>query len=444
MALNKNVSGIHFLSHKLALFCGDIALLALSLFVASNLRLKEAPDLLSLESIGIISISISCLFLAGTYTSTNVARRPKLPLNTLLVVLFSAIPGILFIYILGPERFTALLGRGVYPIALIAFSVLALLNHLVLNFIFFEETDGKFILLIGEPNALNQLNSALSNQTYQLELRHSKSLLDATLTEREFLAIVLSPEHKPTPEEQKRLLEMRLAGIPIYSVSDFFETFFFLVPVGEIDNDWFIRSQGFLMLHSSAALRIKRLVDVLTSIILILVSLPLCLLTVLIIKARSRGPILFSQTRIGLEGKPFKLYKFRTMVINAEAEGAQWANNNDSRIIPFGHFLRKTRIDELPQCWNILKGEMSIIGPRPERPEFTSTLAQEIPYYDLRHVVKPGLTGWAQVSYPYGASIEDALRKLQYDLYYIKNYSLLLDLNILLRTVLVTLRRSGR
>ena len=129
---------------------------------------------------------------------------------------------------------------------------------------------------------------------------------------------------------------------------------------------------------------------------------------------------------------------------NAEQTGAQWATANDPRILPIGNFLRASRIDELPQCLNILKGEMSIIGPRPERPEFTKKLAQSIPYYDLRHIVKPGLTGWAQVSYPYGASVDDALRKLQYDLYYIKNHSLLLDLNILLRTVLVTLRRGGR
>jgi lipopolysaccharide/colanic/teichoic acid biosynthesis glycosyltransferase len=161
-------------------------------------------------------------------------------------------------------------------------------------------------------------------------------------------------------------------------------------------------------------------------------------------KIVSRGPVLFCQTRVGMHGKTFTIYKFRTMRIDAEKSGAQWAQDNDERITPLGNFFRSSRIDELPQCWNIIKGDMSIVGPRPERPEFTSSLAKEIPYYDLRHVVKPGLTGWAQVSYPYGASTEDSLRKLQYDLYYIKNYSLLLDLNILLRTVLVTIRRTGR
>ncbi|MBL4671680.1 MAG: exopolysaccharide biosynthesis polyprenyl glycosylphosphotransferase, partial [Arenicella sp.] len=226
--------------------------------------------------------------------------------------------------------------------------------------------------------------------------------------------------------------------------SDFFENFLYLVPVQETTNDWFIRSQGFTMLHSSVALSVKRTVDIIGSIGLLIVTLPITIATALLTKLVSRGPVFFSQTRVGMQGKTFTIYKFRTMHLGAEKSGAQWASNNDDRIIPLGDFFRKTRIDELPQCWNILRGEMSIVGPRPERPEFTKSLSKDIPYYDLRHVVKPGLTGWAQVSYPYGASTEDALRKLQYDLYYIKNYSLLLDLNILLRTVSLTVRRGGR
>ena len=198
------------------------------------------------------------------------------------------------------------------------------------------------------------------------------------------------------------------------------------------------------MLHSSVALRVKRSVDILGAIALIIVSSPIMLTSMILTKVISRGPVLFRQTRVGMNGTNFTIFKVRTMHLHAEKSGAQWASKEDNRLIPLGGFFRKTRIDELPQCWNILKGDMSIIGPRPERPEFTSSLAKDIPYYDLRHVVKPGLTGWAQVSYPYGASTEDSLRKLQYDLYYIKNYSLILDLNILLRTVLVTLRRGGR
>ena len=199
------------------------------------------------------------------------------------------------------------------------------------------------------------------------------------------------------------------------------------------------------MLHSTVSTRLKRVLDITLASFLLIFTLPICLLTIIIIKLVSpRGPALFAQTRVGLNGKNFVLHKFRTMKPGSEENGAQWAKTNDDRIIFFGRFLRKTRIDELPQCWNILLGDMSLIGPRPERPEFTSNLALDIPYYDLRHVVKPGLTGWAQVCYPYGASTEDSLKKLQFDLYYIKNYSLMLDLNILLRTVFVTVRRQGR
>ena len=262
--------------------------------------------------------------------------------------------------------------------------------------------------------------------------------------QQKFNAIIIGPDFQPNHTEQKKLLSFRLAGLPIYSLSDFFESFLFLVPVQEINNDWFIRSQGFAMLHSSITVRLKRLSDILGALTLGLVSLPIIALTAITIKISSKGAILFSQTRVGMNGTHFTIYKFRTMIADAETQGAQWASEGDPRIIPFGHFFRKTRIDELPQIWNILKGEMSIVGPRPERPEFTKELAKEIPYYHLRHVIKPGLSGWAQVSYTYGASTEDSLKKLQYDLYYVKNYSLLLDLNIILRTILVTLKRGGR
>ena len=149
------------------------------------------------------------------------------------------------------------------------------------------------------------------------------------------------------------------------------------------------------------------------------------------------------QNRVGLDGKDFKLIKFRSMVTNAESNGAVWTQSNDPRVTGGGKFIRKTRIDEIPQMWNILKGEMSFIGPRPERPEFVQQLINEIPYYAFRHTVKPGITGWAQVNYKYGASKKDTLEKLQYDLYYIKNLSPFLDLNILLRTIRVVLFGKG-
>lgn len=168
------------------------------------------------------------------------------------------------------------------------------------------------------------------------------------------------------------------------------------------------------------------------------------LLAFVAIKMESSGPVIFRQVRTGRDGKDFILYKFRSMRIDAEAKGAQWAVINDCRVTRIGNFMRKTRIDELPQLVNILSGNMSLVGPRPERPEFNKMLAEKIPFYNFRHSVHPGLTGWAQVLYPYGASIEDAEEKLQYELFYIKNYSLWLDVSIALKTVQVVLFGKGR
>jgi exopolysaccharide biosynthesis polyprenyl glycosylphosphotransferase len=188
----------------------------------------------------------------------------------------------------------------------------------------------------------------------------------------------------------------------------------------------------------------KRALDVAAAVSGLVLSLPLSLLAALLIKLTSRGPVFFCQERTGEDGAPFKLIKFRTMRVDAEKEsGPVWAQKNDVRVTPIGRFLRLSRIDEIPQFLNILAGQMSFVGPRPERPHFVEQLKQSVPFYPLRHTVKPGLTGWAQVRHPYGASIEDAQEKLRYDLYYIKNMSLLFDVSIMLRTISVILRGSG-
>ena len=178
--------------------------------------------------------------------------------------------------------------------------------------------------------------------------------------------------------------------------------------------------------------------------VLSVLLLPLMVIVGIVIKLDSPGPIFYSQLRTGLYGKPFRVYKFRSMSQDAEKKGAQWAIQRDPRITRVGYWLRVLRIDELPQIWNVLSGEMSLIGPRPERPEFDVKLKEAIPYYEMRYLVKPGITGWAQVLYPYGASLEDAYEKLAYDLYYIKNYSLWLDIVIVLKTIRVVLLGKGR
>ncbi len=187
----------------------------------------------------------------------------------------------------------------------------------------------------------------------------------------------------------------------------------------------------------------KRAVDIVASIGLLVFMLPILAITAMAIKLETPGPVLYKQTRIGRHGRAFCIYKFRSMTLNAEQNGVQWAQKDDARVTTVGRFIRKSRIDEIPQTINILKGEMSFVGPRPERPEFTELLIHEIQHYDKRHTVKPGLTGWAQINYHYGGSVEDAREKLAYDLYYIKHFSFLLDLFIMLRTVKVAVFGIG-
>ena len=195
---------------------------------------------------------------------------------------------------------------------------------------------------------------------------------------------------------------------------------------------WFLRAEGFNNGLISRA--VKRVIDVLVSLLLLALTFPLMMATAVIIRLDSPGPVLYRQQRVGLFGKPFTLLKFRSMRIDAEAEGApRWAAMKDPRVTRVGNFIRSTRIDELPQLLNVLRGEMSLIGPRPERPHFVAQLAEVIPFYNERSYVKPGITGWAQVNFPYGASVEDARRKVSYDLYYVKNRGTFLDLLILSR-----------
>ena len=189
--------------------------------------------------------------------------------------------------------------------------------------------------------------------------------------------------------------------------------------------------------------RLKRAGDIVVALSLLLVTSPLIVLSALLIKSSDRGPIFYSQVRTGLDGNPFRIWKLRTMRTDAEFQGAQWSSRSDPRITKVGSLLRITRLDELPQLWCVLSGSMSLIGPRPERPEFDQQLSRKIPFYDLRHQIRPGLSGWAQVNYPYGASVEDSANKLSYDLYYLKNFSFLLDLLILFKTMRLVFNAQG-
>ena len=200
---------------------------------------------------------------------------------------------------------------------------------------------------------------------------------------------------------------------------------------------------GFYVAKGTFQVRLKRAGDVVVSITLLLITSPLLFLSALLIKLSDRGPIFYSQVRTGLDGNAFRIWKLRTMRTDAEFQGAQWSSRSDPRITKIGTILRRTRLDELPQLWCVLNGSMSLIGPRPERPEFDKQLAKEIPYYELRYLIRPGLSGWAQVNYSYGASVEDSENKLSYDLFYLKNFTFFLDLLILFKTMRLVFNAQG-
>ncbi len=242
----------------------------------------------------------------------------------------------------------------------------------------------------------------------------------------------------PVPE----LMECKLRGIAITNGIDFYERELKKAKLDMVHPSWIVFSEGFKA--SKTRDFVKRSVDLLISLTLLAVMLPFIILTAIAVFLETGRPILYSQTRVGMLGKEFRIYKFRSMRQDAEKDGkARWASANDNRVTRVGAFIRNTRLDELPQIYNVIKGEMSIVGPRPERPEFVLELKEKIPFYDTRHYVKPGLMGWAQLKYPYGASVEDARGKLEYDLYYSKNYSLLMDFLIMIQTVEVILLGKG-
>ncbi len=240
----------------------------------------------------------------------------------------------------------------------------------------------------------------------------------------------------------RQLLDAKLRGIQVIDLATFYERELGMLYIDHIKASWLIFGEGF----SQGLLRdvVKRVFDLFFGLLLLIISLPVQLVAVLAIMIDSGMPILYRQERVGQGGRAFTIIKFRTMVDDAEKDGTpRWAQQGDSRITRVGRFLRFTRIDELPQLFNVLRGDMSFVGPRPERPFFVRHLLEDIPFYDLRHSVKPGITGWSQVRYPYGASVGDSMQKLQYDLYYVKNHSLFLDLLILVDTVQVVLLGKG-
>jgi sugar transferase (PEP-CTERM system associated) len=254
--------------------------------------------------------------------------------------------------------------------------------------------------------------------------------------------VVALSERRGGSMPMRELLDCKLYGVKVVDIATYFEKTLAQIKISHVNAGWLIFGDGFNQGVMRTA--VKRVFDIAFSSLILLLTLPLMLVTALAVKLESRGPVFYRQERVGLNGRPFQVIKFRSMRTDAEKDGKpRWASKNDDRVTRVGRFIRRVRIDELPQLINVLKGEMSLVGPRPERQYFVDELVAKIPYFAVRHSVKPGVTGWAQVRYEYGSTVEDSIEKLQYDLYYVKNHTLFLDLLIMLETVAVVLTGKG-
>jgi exopolysaccharide biosynthesis polyprenyl glycosylphosphotransferase len=447
------------------LFASDIIGLIACFNLAFIMRLEKFLDWKSPLLYGLILIYLLGLYLADTY-------RPEISISGLwtadrvLIGIFFTVAVITsFVYLSGLWGSDPLVGRGILLISIGLFTVWAIAWRLITGkWIKFQEKQSRFLVIEGGDRALKFGSEYYSThpraefvfltkdlkESQKIQKEDLGLLIDSlsnfdTWCEQSWSGVLIDDTVNSLPDMTvRKLMEMRLRGIYVYSLADFYEEFWHKIPPSFIQDDWFAFTSGFDILHDRVNVKLKHLLDIFAASVLALIALPIAIIAAIAIGIDSSGPIFYSQVRTGLNGRKFKVYKFRSMYQDAEKRGIQWASTKDPRITRVGRILRAMRIDELPQLWNVLKGDMSLIGPRPERPEFDSKLREEIPYYDVRYLVKPGITGWAQVMYDYGASVEDAYQKVAYDLYYIKNYSLLLDMAIALKTIRTVILGKGR
>lgn len=443
------------------LLAGDAFLIALSILVSSWLRLQQFPDMgVSYGARALVLLLYPmALYVFDMY---NVARpfrsHETLVRTTLAIGLGTCLYAFLF-YVVPEWEY----GRGILGIQMLFLMVMMVGWRWIYAAIFQTNVSKSGAVILGAGDCGTAITRLLSSPLSPYQVR---GILDddpkkqgkivgslpvlGTLDQlhqiseqiRAKTAILATPRNRQT-RPVRMILDARLRGMEVLEMPTLYERLTGRVPVNYIEDEWLLFADGFYLLSKEYVQKFKRLIDFALSSLMLLFFSPIMALTALAIRLDSSGPVFYRQDRVGKGGKVFSVVKFRSMVANAEAHGPQWASKKDARITRVGRWIRLFRIDEVPQLWNVFKGEMSLVGPRPERPNFVKKLDALLPYYAVRHSVSPGLTGWAQVNYPYGASVEDALHKLEYDLYYIKNMSILLDIKILLKTIGVVLLGEG-
>ena len=377
------------------------------------------------------------------YSKLNINNSIKIYLLKLKEILFiSFIVGI-FLFILKVVGLEFYLNTKNLPLLFIILIAFSMLKEIFIVNISFNISSNKYkeIFILGTEIDLDEVKNILKNYDYDIKLKFR--IIDINYNSN-FMPdqLIITKENQLNYNELRLLKTFLVNGVQITSKNKWFENELNCLPVELLNEENFIDSKLFWD-NENLQFKLKRFLDIIFSFFLLILSLPIILISGLLIWLSDRGPILYQQEREGLYRRKFNIYKLRSMIINAENSGPQWSTENDKRITLIGTILRKTRIDELPQLVSVLKGDMSLIGPRPERPEFNKILEEEIPYYNLRHILKPGLSGWAQVNYPYSSSLEESKHKLSYDLFYISNYSIFLDFLIFFKTMKIVFGGKG-
>lgn len=459
----------HYLHTKfLVLGTIEFFVLLASLFIAVDLRNQFSDTELFLQSPVIqaflFALVLNCCSLAmGVYTSVFKEGKAGMVLRTLVAYCFLGMIALTALFFLIPGLY---MGRGVLAYAVIV----AFVSVLVVRMLFYLCVDmaklGRNVVILGAgkqaAEILERMNKVDQARSFRLvgcvpcgsdEHVVDSSLLMAVpdswrsfVKQNNITEIVVAPDERRRTEggaiPVDELLDCKLSGVNVIEPLGFLEREMTRLEISMLRPGWALYTNGFS--YSQTRDVMKRIFDLSIAFLLLAIMWPFMLLTALAVALESGMPVLYSQKRVGYNGKEFAIYKFRSMRQDAEKGGkAIWAQKNDSRITRVGGFIRNTRLDELPQLWNVITGEMSFVGPRPERPEFVEELKEKIPFYDARHKVKPGLMGWAQLKYPYGASVQDARNKLKYDLYYVKNHSFFMDVLIVIQTVEVVLLGKG-
>ncbi|MFC1549254.1 sugar transferase [Nitrospirota bacterium] len=422
-----------------------VAVMYLSHYVHFN-RFINVLDVYTGASVLTLFICLSSFYIFDLYELSGGVRQSNYAVRFFLAVLVSASSLPLVFYTLRDFWFS----RGTLLYTVLMFSGFSMLWRILFEGYFVRKIDEKRVVLVGTGRIAEEIADILSvepgfNIALRLDEKDSSSI--DTLLEmahrRDIDAITMDLSTARVSGLLPILLECKVMKVDIFNMTDMYESLTGKVPVRELDENRLVSEQFKGMRRDIYVSHLKRLFDVGISAFGLIVTIPVFLFAALMVKITSKGPVLFRQKRVGLDGSFFQILKFRSMCHDAECDGAVWAMEDDPRVTMVGRLMRVTRVDEIPQMWNVLKGDMSFIGPRPEQPEFVDDLKKAIPFYQLRHIVKPGITGWAQINYRYGASEEDALEKLQYDLFYIKNLGFMIDLQILFKTVKVVLFGAG-